>query len=65
MNMLDYQKEVLEKVSFDQELFTKELQKSYQWLDSSELSELLLWVSNNFKQKPFIVLDNSFVKSDF
>jgi len=63
--MLDYQKEVLEKVSFDQELFTKELQKSYQWLDSSELSELLLWVSNNFKQKPFIVLDNSFGKSDF
>jgi len=65
MNMLDYQKEVLEKVSFDQEIFTKELKKSYQWLDSSELSELLLWVSNNFKQKPFIVLDNTFAKSDF
>ena len=59
MNMLDYQKEILEKVSFDQELFSKELKKSYQWLDSSELSELLSWVSDNFKQKPFVVLSKS------
>jgi len=57
MNMLDYQKEVLEKVSFDQELFTKELNKSHQWLNSSELSELFSWVSDNFKQNSFIVFN--------
>jgi len=59
--MLDYQKEVLEKVSFDQELFNKELEKSYQWLDSSDLSELLSWVSDNFKQKPFVMLNKVLV----
>jgi len=63
MNMLDYQKEILEKVSFDQELFSKELKKSYQWLKPSELSELLSWVSDKFKTKSFSLTENTSISN--
>jgi hypothetical protein len=44
--MLDYIKTVLTKVSFDEELFAKELRKALKTLDDSQASELKIWLKN-------------------
>jgi succinate dehydrogenase flavin-adding protein (antitoxin of CptAB toxin-antitoxin module) len=46
--MLEYSKRVLSKVSFDINLFKKELSKAYQNLLEEEIEELIRWVTNNF-----------------
>ena len=46
--MLDYVKLILEKVSFDQQLFEKELKKSIKQLISEELDELKNWCYQKF-----------------
>jgi len=46
--MLDYVKTILIKVSFDQNLFKKELEKSLQWLDAEEILKLKDWVVEKF-----------------
>jgi hypothetical protein len=48
--MLEYIKNVLKKVSFDESLFQKELKKSEKWLDPNEQNELKQWVGSNFNE---------------
>jgi len=49
-NMLKYQKGILQKVSFNQELFEKELTKTKEkgWLSEADLKSLVQWVWENF-----------------
>ncbi len=46
--MLEHQKKVLQGVSNDPFLFRKELIKSAAWLNSHELTQLRLWVREQF-----------------
>ncbi len=50
--MYDYTKAVLKKVSFDANLFCKELKKAMERLLPYEIEELKLWVDALIKQKP-------------
>jgi len=43
---------ILEKVSFNPELFKKELEKAYQSLLPHERAELKIWLQNFFKKNP-------------
>ena len=51
--MLEYQKEVLRKLSFDSYLFIKELNKSIKWLTKKEYIMLLKWARKNYKTIEF------------
>ena len=46
--MLKYTKTVLQKVSFNKDLFKKELQKSLRWLKKEEIIVLQTWCVVNF-----------------
>ena len=48
----DYSKLILESVSFDAKLFTKELQKAIKTLLPFEIEELKFWLINFTKEKP-------------
>ncbi|MCA6421956.1 MAG: hypothetical protein IM568_03935 [Flavobacterium sp.] len=50
--MLDHTKSVLKKVSFDANLFCKELEKAYKVLLPYELEELTQWLMNYIIEKP-------------
>jgi len=50
--MYDYTKAVLAKVSFDVNLFCKELQKALKRLPPYEIEELKVWVDSLIKQNP-------------
>lgn len=50
--MFEYTKEVLQRVSFDVQLFTKELQKAVKRLLPYELKELRIFVENLVKTNP-------------
>lgn len=50
--MFDYTKTVLDKVSFDVNLFCKELQKALKSLLPAEIEELKLFVDSLIRQKP-------------
>ena len=50
--MYDYTKAVLAKVSFDVNLFCKELQKALKRLLPYEIEELKVWVDSLIKQNP-------------
>lgn len=41
--MLEYTKTILQKVSFSQSLFAKELKKSLKWLKGDEVTALMTW----------------------
>lgn len=47
-SMLEYYKEILEKVSFDPQLFEKELKKAISHLWEDEARELILWCKKQF-----------------
>ncbi|GIV34103.1 MAG: hypothetical protein KatS3mg031_1638 [Chitinophagales bacterium] len=47
-NMLEYSKEILQKVSFDRELFKKELEKAMRLLSEDEVRELMVWCRMQF-----------------
>jgi 3-phosphoglycerate kinase len=46
--MLKYTKTILQKVSFDKNLFKKELKKSVKWLKRDEIILLEAWCIINF-----------------
>ena len=46
--MLEYSKEILQKVSFDPELFQKELKKALNMLNPEEVRELIMWCRVHF-----------------
>ena len=48
--MLNYTKFILEKVSFDQQLFEKELRKNIAELIREEIKELKVWCYEKFGQ---------------
>ena len=50
--MFDYTKAVLKKVSFDVNLFCKELEKALTRLLPHEIEELKIWINNLLVQKP-------------
>jgi len=50
--MFDYTKTVLERVSFDANLFCKELQKALERLLPYEVEELKIWIKSLTLQKP-------------
>ncbi|WP_139855722.1 MULTISPECIES: hypothetical protein [Aequorivita] len=50
--MFDYTKAVLAKVSFDVNLFCKELKKALTRLLPYEIEELKLWIDSLIKQNP-------------
>ncbi len=50
--MFDYTKAVLAKVSFDVNLFKKELKKAMTRLLPYEIEELKIWVDSLIKQNP-------------
>ncbi len=50
--MFDYTKAVLSKVSFDPQLFCKELNKALQRLLPHEIEELRIWIKSLIQQNP-------------
>ena len=50
--MFDYTKAVLAKVSFDANLFCKELQKALNYLLPYEVEELKVWVDSLVQSNP-------------
>lgn len=50
--MFDYTKAVLSKVSFDVNLFCKELKKALTRLLPHEIEELRIWINELIKEKP-------------
>ena len=50
--MLEYTKTVLQKVSFDAKLFSKELQKAISRLLPNEIEELKIWLAQFINDKP-------------
>ena len=46
--MLEFSKKILSKVSFDKNLFRKELQKSATWLSNKEGISLKIWALTSF-----------------
>ena len=50
--MYDYTKAVLAKVSFDVNLFCKELKKALKRLLPHEIEELKIWINSLIKQNP-------------
>ncbi|MFY8186673.1 MAG: hypothetical protein ACOVLC_01820 [Flavobacterium sp.] len=50
--MFNYTKRILESVSFDLNLFNKELKKALKSLLPYEIEELKVWLANYIKQKP-------------
>ena len=50
--MFEYTKTVLEKVSFDVQLFRKELEKAVKRLLPYELDELRIWLIQYIQGKP-------------
>jgi hypothetical protein len=50
--MIEFTKSILERVSFDSELFCKELEKAVKLLLPNEIEELAIWFLNFTKEKP-------------
>jgi hypothetical protein len=58
--MFEYSKENLTKVSFDKELFRKELIKSIKWVTADERKLLLLWCLATFQDKYGSIISQAF-----
>ena len=48
MQMLEMSKLILQRVSFDKQLFTKELKKAIHWLQPNEKTLLKVWCLTTF-----------------
>tara|TARA_X000000368_G_C23018804_1_gene707025 strand:+ start:264 stop:449 length:186 start_codon:yes stop_codon:yes gene_type:complete len=55
--MLEFSKKILSKVSFDRNLFRKELQKSARWMNKRDIMLLKIWALTSFSQYKDIILD--------
>lgn len=63
--MLEYVKQVLTKVSFDAQLFEKELRKSIKWLVPVEIKELRKWCYAKFGHIYEVLLNRCFIQTQF
>ena len=59
--MLEFKKNILTKVSFDLELFEKELRKAIRWVNPSEVHELREWCYSQFDDKFGPILNRVFM----
>ena len=59
----DYTKTILKKVSFDTDLFTKELKKAIKRLLPFEIEELRIWLLEFTANKPELYVSLSILKS--
>ena len=55
--MLEFTKKILSKVSFDKNLFKKELSKSARWLSKQEVITLKIWALTSFSQYKNTILE--------
>ena len=55
--MLEFSKKILSKVSFDKDLFKKELKKSTRWMNKKELTLLKIWALTSFSQYKKVIID--------
>lgn len=55
--MLEFSKKILRKVSFDKNLFKKELSKSISWLTKKEILTLKIWTLTTFSQYKNTILE--------
>ena len=55
--MLEFSKKILKKVSFDKNLFRKELSKSIKWLSKKEILTLKIWALTTFAQYKNTILE--------
>jgi hypothetical protein len=46
--MLERHKLLIEQLSYDKDLFRKEILKSFWWLKSYEIIQLYVWLKKNF-----------------
>ena len=60
--MFEYTKTVLQKVSFNSELFCKELEKSLQRLLPYEIQELIIWLKQFTANKPELFVYMTLIK---
>jgi len=60
--MFDFTKTVLQKVSFNSELFCKELEKALQQLLPYEIKELTIWLKQFTANKPELFICMTLVK---
>lgn len=58
--MLEYTKTILQKVSFNRELFKKELIKSVRWLHKEEIILLQIWCLATFNDTYSDILNEVF-----
>ncbi|MBN1118775.1 MAG: hypothetical protein JXA77_16305 [Bacteroidales bacterium] len=56
--MLEHHKIILQRVSYDKNLFRKEIVKSFRWLKSYEIIELHQWLKKTYgRRHPEIIKD--------
>ncbi|TXD52575.1 MULTISPECIES: hypothetical protein [unclassified Polaribacter] len=60
--MFEYTKIVLQKVSFNSELFCKELEKSLKRLLPYEIQELIIWLKQFTANKPELFVCMNLIK---
>jgi DNA replication protein DnaD len=60
--MFEYTKTVLSKVSFNSELFCKELEKSLQRLLPYEIQEIIIWLKEFTANKPELFVYMNLIK---
>jgi len=60
--MFEYTKNVLQKVSFNSELFCKELEKAMNRLLPYEVDELLIWLKQFTANKPELYVCMNLIK---
>jgi len=58
--MFEYTKMILQKVSFNRELFSKELKKSFRWLKKEEILALQAWCVITFGHQYADVISDVF-----
>jgi|TARA_B100001939_G_scaffold281854_1_gene250767 hypothetical protein len=62
--MLEVTKKILKEVSFDRQLFQKELSKSLRWMTSKEeLKRLQEWCISEFGNVYPLIIRNTFAQS--
>jgi len=61
--MLEYQKMIIQKVSFSKSLFEKELRKTIALLSANEVFELRNWAISQFGQMYSDILQRCFATS--
>lgn len=61
--MFEYTKTILKKVSFNSELFRKELEKALKRLLPYEIDELIIWLKTYTANKPELYMCLNTIKS--